>query len=385
MSIIGNKMKELIMVKQTHLWIVLLTMTHCFAEETTQVGGECSYAVRHDGKFYHAMVKHESLVNTPTCNPIVSAPPLSAQDAAKNARKYLDSLPPETVEYEIESINMEKFLGTDWWYYVVGFRCKNRNWEEVEPYRSLIASNNWDTRYAPCVYIIVLMNGVVPPLVVEKEPPFSTQTDVVPIPQSTTTDVKQPSTNNNLEKARQLLAAPDVRVRKAVSAILKNRTIQELSENDLLFLCQAYNDYPVDDDRQDEVSKALWEKDKGSKESVRWRANSLCNKHMNSGDTTNIINFVDQCKANRYGNKFDMLILKAHAVMMNKKDELDMNSRKEQVIAIIVEAYKDDMNWKDTDSFKQDIYGFLKDDRLFRDYFSEKEKAEIIETVRMKK
>ena len=188
-------------------------------------------------------------------------------------------------------------------------------------------------------------------------------------------DAQQQSNEISLEEARELLAPANVRIPKALAMLMENRSLQDLTVDDLALVCRAYNELG-DTELQYKASMVLWEKDKGSSEAVCWMMNSLHNKFMGSGDTTRITKFVDFCLKNNYGKRYDLLILKAKAVAKNENYEQDGKSRKESVKDIIVEAYKDKKIEQYDDARNLSLLDYLLKEEL-RDFFSAKEISDI--------
>ena len=84
-------------------------------------------------------------------------PPLSQSSALRLATVELARLVPNPSDYPAGSIRLNRFFETGSWYYVVFFDCPN--WQETEPYKSLLEAGDWPRKKRPVIHITILLNG----------------------------------------------------------------------------------------------------------------------------------------------------------------------------------------------------------------------------------
>ncbi len=148
-----------------------------------------------------------------------------------------------------------------------------------------------------------------------------------------------PDDNSRYAQAFRLLypeeSARD-RARRAIQLINPGEELDELSTGELALLCKAYNELG-DMEKQYEGARMLWERQPGSPLASQWMLNSLQARLFEENNQP-VIDFVDNAIKNGHGNRRELLLLKAKAIIL-RKTELSIEERREQAEALIVEAY----------------------------------------------
>jgi hypothetical protein len=96
-------------------------------------------------------------------------PPLSMAQAVHIAKEYIRTNKADQLMYSIQSVNLNRYLHTDHWYYTVHFVAvvpeRDHSWRLQEPYAQLLASGEYwqDANLPPQLDIAILMSGDVMP------------------------------------------------------------------------------------------------------------------------------------------------------------------------------------------------------------------------------
>ena len=95
----------------------------------SQIAGGFEHIQLEDEKYYKSVISTEQLIETPSWKPeIDEAPPLSARDAVKAARKELKRLFPETAEETIVlAVLLRLTEEKDKWVYEIKFKFAKPN------------------------------------------------------------------------------------------------------------------------------------------------------------------------------------------------------------------------------------------------------------------
>ena len=136
---------------------MLILNTPSYAQQPVS-HGTMGYASYIRGQNYPVRLVDETFRDQPSYSPASkSPPPLDVANAYHLAYDQFLRVQEPNIEYDVESISLNRFHKTDWWFYVVAYRPSS-DWKTVEPYRTLLQDKSRHV-YLPCINIVVLMNG----------------------------------------------------------------------------------------------------------------------------------------------------------------------------------------------------------------------------------
>lgn len=186
-------------------------------------------------------------------------------------------------------------------------------------------------------------------------------------------------------QAYELLFDSRARALKAVALLSpEGKRLDTLNERELSLLCRAYNELG-DSDKQLATAKRLWALKPGSAVSTRWMVNSLWNVHAFTDDLEPLFEFVDNALKKELGNRRELLILKAQAILADKNGMREAE-RRVAVADLLVEAYASGPRLPmtdDSDSFAlPDSPDFIDYEGSFTSFFSTTEREAL--KVRMR-
>lgn len=176
-----------------------------------------------------------------------------------------------------------------------------------------------------------------------------------------------------------------LRAQKAEKILTRNgeQSLDSLTERDLSLLCRIYNELG-DTKKQTIVAKKLWQRDSRTDDAVLWIYNSLANTLYLPGGPEEVLEFLDRTQAGKEEHVFELLLLKAQAVIATKNGLTDIKI-KSMVSDLLVEAYvfgkPIETPYSATDGESPD---FVDQNDSFREFFSTEEreslKARMIES-----
>jgi hypothetical protein len=165
-------------------------------------------------------------------------------------------------------------------------------------------------------------------------------------------------------EAFTLLFDSDGRARKAISILLAGgKDASELTNRELSILCRAYNELH-DSKSQLAAAKILWDRDSKYPDATIWMTNSLLSVYGYADDSKPLIEFVDNAISEGLGNRRELLLLKATAII-GKKTGLTEGQRRALATELLIEAFASGPPLQD--SFSSKNFKFL-DTPDFIDY-----------------
>ena len=174
-------------------------------------------------------------------------------------------------------------------------------------------------------------------------------------------------------EAYTLLFDTRARALKAVSVLLpEGKAPKDLSNRQLSLLCRAYNELGKSK-TQLSTAELMWQREPGSVAATRWMVNSLLNVYAYSDNAKPLFDFVEKALTEKHGSRRELLVLKATAIIAQKKGLKD-GEKRAVVSDLLVDAYKSGPPLSDLDQddlfATQDTPDFIDFDPPFPSFFS---------------
>ena len=128
------------------------------------------------------------------------------------------------------------------------------------------------------------------------------------------------------------------RAEQAVKLLLPpGKKPEALSDKELALLCRAYNQLHKPDE-QLAIARALWKRSPGTRAATENMISGLHNVYMFANDNQPLLDFVDLALKEELGNRRELLVFKAEAVISQRKGR-EVAARKVLASELLVEAY----------------------------------------------
>jgi hypothetical protein len=128
------------------------------------------------------------------------------------------------------------------------------------------------------------------------------------------------------------------RAEQAVKLLLPaGKKPEALSDKELALLCRAYNQLHKHEE-QLAIARVLWKRSPGTRAATENMISGLHNVYMFANDNQPLFDFVDQALKEELGNRRELLVFKAEAVISQRRG-LEVAAKKVLASDLLVEAY----------------------------------------------
>lgn len=183
----------------------------------------------------------------------------------------------------------------------------------------------------------------------------------------------------------ELYFAPLAKISQTEKLLLRNGeiTLQELNDRELLLLCDVYSEHP-DATKMLETANVLWCKSSDEIAATIAISNALQRRLPFPDGQRETIDFVEKALSENKGNRRILLLLKAHATLV-QKNAFSEAEKRDIVGNILVEAASAPLDTKNVAVVAQYSPSSIVNSSIYLRYFSSTEREDLIRRMTERK